>query len=251
MKGYKALAIACSLVLVVLVSVAAYTGFSSIRIDATSEDTYLIDAYNSSGTQKFDVDTSGNTTIEGTLAVTGAITASGGISSTQTSTIFIPIGGMHIYDGNGAIDITKSTAPGLEMDDSFEALVWADGETTPAIVTFRVPDDYSSGGVFKLFCTESVSTTRNYVDFQVFYNRSNSPIDSAGIDQCPVALAGSGGTTTPSMVTLTPSTDLSGLAAGDWVTFIFWRDDSATYAATGDLEVRGGVVFSYTGTVLP
>jgi hypothetical protein len=111
------------------------------------------------------------------------------------------------------------------------------------MITFRVPYDYSSGGAFRLICTESDSTTPNQVDFDVYVNRDGRAADSSATDQTPVALAGT--TATPDVITLTPATDLTGLAAGDWITVRIWRDDTAT--GTGDLEVKG-VEFFYTAT---
>jgi hypothetical protein len=143
------------------------------------------------------------------------------------------------------VKVTTAGIPGLEIDDVLPNIVWADGETSPVLVTFRVPTDYSSGGAFRLMCTESVSTTPNRVDFDVYVNRNGRAAASSASDQTPVVLAGT--TSTPSVITLTPGTDFVSLAAGDWVTIRIWRDDNAVYGATGDLEVKG-VEFFYTAS---
>jgi hypothetical protein len=109
------------------------------------------------------------------------------------------------------------------------------------LTTFRIPVDYASGGAFRLFCTESDSTTPNQVDFDVYVNSNGVAADAAATGQTPVALAGT--TATTSVVTLTPATDFAALAAGYWVTLRIWRDDTAE--GTGDLEVKG-VDFYYT-----
>jgi hypothetical protein len=152
----------------------------------------------------------------------------------------LPLMGFILSDSS---PVTATTAPGIEVDDSIPNIVWADGEVTPVMITFRIPSDYSSGGAFRLICTESNSTTPNQVDFDVFVNRDGVAVDSSGNDQTPVALAGT--TSTPDVVTLTPATDFAALAAGDWVTLRIWRDNVAT--GTGDLEVKG-VEFFYTAS---
>lgn len=144
------------------------------------------------------------------------------------------------FSTNGA-DITSSTAPGLEVDDLVPAVVWADGETTPAQITFVVPPDYGSTPTFKVFATESDSTTPNEVDFSVYVNADGLAADSSATNQTPVALDGV--TSTGTMITLTVATDFASLTAGQVVTLNIWRDDTA--AGTGDLEVKA-VVFRYS-----
>ena len=151
---------------------------------------------------------------------------------------------VNAYDASPVV-VTTTGLPGLEIDDVLPGIVWADGEASPVLVTFRVPSDYSSGGAFRLVCSESVSTTPNRVDFDVYVNRNGRAAASSASNQTPVALAGT--TSTPSVITLTPGTDFVSLAAGDWVTIRIWRDDDAAFGATGDLEVKG-VEFFYTAS---
>jgi len=139
--------------------------------------------------------------------------------------------------------ITASTNPGWAIGSSYPMLVWADGETTPVLTTFRIPSDYASGGLFKVLATESAASTDNQIDFDVYINKDGQAYDSAATGQTPVEIAAV--TTTPDEVTLTVATDFASLAAGDWVTLRIWRDDTAT--GTADMQVRG-VAFYYTAT---
>lgn len=182
-----------------------------------------------------DVESGATLSIPGTLAVTGTFTNS------RERGFTLPLTGF-VFENTGA-PLSTSTTPGLEVDDAIPNIVWADGETSAVMITFRVPYDYSSGGAFRVFATESDSTTPNQIDFDVYVNRAGSAIDSAATGQTPVAL--NQATSTPSVVTLTPATDFASLAAGDWVTLRIWRDDVA--AGTGDLEVKG-VEFFYTAS---
>jgi len=91
--------------------------------------------------------------------------------------------------------------------------------------------------------TESDSTTPNQVDFAVYVNADGVAIDASESNQTPVALDQA--TSTPSVITLTVSTDFASLAAGNRVTLRLWRDNVAT--GTGHLEIRD-VVFYYTAT---
>lgn len=177
--------------------------------------------------------------VGGDLTVTGTLTP-GTLSYSRERSFVLPLTGFITSAGDA---VTASTAPGLEVDDSIPAIVWADGETTPVMTTFRIPADYSSGGAFRVLATESNSTTPNQVDFDVYVNADGTASDSSATGQTPVALAGT--TSTPDVITLTPATDFSSLAAGQWVTIRIWRDDTAT--GTGDLEIKG-VEFFYTAT---
>ncbi len=146
---------------------------------------------------------------------------------------------MGFVQSNGSA-LSSSSAPGIEIDNVLPNVVWSDGEATPIMISFRVPNDYASGGAFKVLATESDSTTPNEIDFDVYVNKDGQAADAAATGQTPVALAGT--TSTPDEVTLTVATDFDNLAAGDWVTLRIWRDDTAT--GTGDLEVKG-VTFYY------
>ena len=133
--------------------------------------------------------------------------------------------------------LSATSVPNLASGNSVVCAEWADGETTGVQVTFRVPADYSSGGAFRLLCDSDAETTPTQVDFSVLVNTSGTTWDTSSSNQTPVALSGhpSYGPGTPEMVTLSVSTDFSSLAAGDVVTFNFWRDDTAV--GTDSLEV--------------
>lgn len=167
-------------------------------------------------------------------------TITGTLTHSRERSFGLPLMGFILSDSS---PVTASTAPGIEVDDSIPNIVWADGETTPVMITFRIPSDYSSGGAFRLICTESDSTTPNQVDFDVYINKDGVAADSSATGQTPVALAGTA--STPDVVTLTPATDQASFSAGAWVTLRMWRDNVAT--GTGDLEVKG-VEFFYTAS---
>jgi hypothetical protein len=134
---------------------------------------------------------------------------------------------------NTAAPLSTSSTPGLEIDNVIPNINWADGETSAVQVTFRVPDDYLSGGDFRLLCDSSNASTPEKVDFDVYVNTSGSTWDAAATNQTPVALTLSAGS--PETVTLTVATDFSSLVAGKYVTLRLWRDNVST--GTGDLEV--------------
>ncbi len=135
-----------------------------------------------------------------------------------------------------AIDIDIDSSPGYETDNAIPSIVWADGETSKIMVTFRVPPGYSSSGAFRAFCDQSAYTsTHCQVDFEVYVNSDGSSFDSSATDQTAVALTKDNGT--PELVTLTPATDFSSLSAGDVVTIKLWRNDTYPSDSTGDLEL--------------
>ena len=188
--------------------------------------------------------------VYGTVEVDGVLYADGGVSDVTGGVTGTEIADVERYIQLPLTSFTKTDAlittssePNLEVDDVIFNLVWADGETSPAMAVFRVPSDYSSGGAFKVIGTESADNTDNQVDFDVYVNTSGSAADAAATDQTPVELACD--ESTPAEITLTVATDFSSLAAGDWVLVRIWRDDTAD--GTADLEVKG-VAFYYTAT---
>jgi len=192
-----------------------------------------------------EVEFDGNVEFDSTVDFTDAtITATGLITATHIADVVryfqLPLTGFITSD---PLVITSTTNPGFSIQSSYPSLDWADGETTPALITFRVPSDYASGGLFKVLATESAASTDNEIDFDVYINKSGQGYDSSATGQTPVAIAAD--TTTPAEVTLTPATDFASLAAGDWITLRIWRDDTAI--GTADMQVRG-VAFYYTAT---
>ena len=153
----------------------------------------------------------------------------------QSSTAFNKAIGFNVMDFSldDGIEITAATAPGLEEDNVAPAIVWADGETTPVMVPFRVPADYTSGGAFRVCLDGSGTSTKNQVDFDVYVTTPGAAWDSSATNQTPVARTEASGS--PEMVALTVATDFASLAAGDIVVLRLWRDDVAD--GTDDMEL--------------
>ena len=137
--------------------------------------------------------------------------------------------------GNGGP--TVNTQPGLEIDNTFVDLVWADGETSYAQVTFKIPADYVSGGGFRVIVDTDGDTSDEAVDFEVYTNAAGNVLAWADdhVNEAHVynstAQAGSPGT-----VTLTPTNTL---AANDLCTLNIWRHNGTVTPGSGtnDLEV--------------
>ncbi len=213
---------------------------SALAADAT----YGPKVYHKQGGDEEVVADGGTITVESGGTIT--VESGGTFAHARERSFSLPLTGfVNAHDASPLV-VTTTGLPGLQVDDYIPNIVWtAAGYASPVSVTFRVPSDYSSGGAFRVISTESVSTTPNRVDFDVYVNRSGRAVDASASNQTPVALAGT--TSTPSVVTLTPATDFAALAAGDWVTIRIWRDNDAAFGATGDLEVKG-VEFFYTAS---
>ena len=220
--------------LVVGVSYAGVTNLDGIRLKATGEETYQVEVQNSSGTRVFSVDSSGNAYVAGTL------------TATVTRSVPLPIMGFLIQETSSTVTpITSSSTTTpiyATVSNNVPLLRFMTGYTTQVIMTFRIPDDYSSGGAFKVMANQSGTTTACTIDFDVYVNAAGSTMDSAATDQTAGTLTYAG--TTPSQVTLTPATDFASLAAGQWVTLRLWK---GTTTGTDDLQV-GNVSFFYTAT---
>jgi len=133
-----------------------------------------------------------------------------------------------------------ASKPGLEIDNNMLALVWADGETSYAQVTFRVPADYASGGAFRILTDQSNDLSKCEIDFEVWVQSAvgddATAWSVAHTDETRVARTHTGGGS-PEEVTLTPTNTIT---ANDIVTLNFWRSDADTGTnanATADLEV--------------
>jgi len=141
----------------------------------------------------------------------------------------------------GGVTLTGSTTPKLATNNAQTSIVWVDGDLDPIEQTFRVPADYNSDGAFRVLADLSTQATDGQIDFDVYIQDISAAgaWDSSVTDQTPVAVKndGSGGAYdvgSPELVTLTPATDFTGLAAGDYVTVRMWRRDTSF---TPDLEV--------------
>lgn len=178
--------------------------------------------------------------VDGTGYFDGAVTVTGTLTATTTRNISFPLTGILIDTDDQITTTGISTAPGLELDDVKVKLVWADGELTKKQVTFHIPDDYSSGGNFELFCTRSGTGDPPSVDFEqlVALNLTAAPTAVEAQDAVELDI---NYTSSPQQVTLTPAAQT--YAAGMRVTFNYWRDNTDT--SGDDLEVENAI-FTYT-----
>lgn len=133
--------------------------------------------------------------------------------------------------GSGA-NMTTSSTPAFENVNNINAIKWASGVATPVMATFKVPNDYLSGGAFRVFADQSNTSTKCGIGFSVYVNSSGTAWDSAVTTQTPVVLTGTSGT--PVALVLSVATDFATLAAGKEVTVLLWRD--GTGSPTADLE---------------
>jgi hypothetical protein len=162
-----------------------------------------------------------------------------------TRSINIPIQDFSITGSSAYAPLTASTAPGLEMDNLIPDIVWADGETTKAVVSFQLPATYVGENVgdltFNLLCDQSTaSSTTSYVDFDIYINTNGAGNwDAAAVNNTATALTLTAGSTQKVTLTL-GAVETAALNPGDWITLEIWRDDTAT--GTADLEVYGVTV---------
>jgi hypothetical protein len=223
------------LLICVTLAWAGVTNFNAIRIDSLSEDTYQLSIYNSAGTRVFSVDSSGNVYIAGTT------------TASAIRTINLPIAAF--FTATGTITtISSSSSPSLVLNDALPSFEWSSAQRANAYqvaTTFRVPSNYSAGGIFKVLTSQSGTSTPCKVGFDVYINKDATAYDAAVTTQSPVSIAGSN--TSNSVVTLTVSTDFNSLTAGDWVTLRIWGYSSGTGDSTDKLRVKG-VEFYYTAT---
>lgn len=134
--------------------------------------------------------------------------------------------------------LTQSTDPHLfKKSTAAGAFIrWLDNITSPIQKRFRVPADYVSGGSFKLMLGRSGNTSSiPAIDYQVFVDKDSVAYDAAATDQTAVAIGTAIASGSPIEKTLTVTTDLASLVAGDLVTVEFWRDNVNT--STEDLEL--------------
>ena len=192
---------------------------------------------------------------------TGQITTAAG--EAPTDYVNLPIathtasGGLVNTTTNGVFSSSRPVASGpvIELQNGVPVLVWnhfQPGEIVvhdeasskrKAIVTFRVPANYSSTPVLTLFASSenSATLTTPKVDYEIFINGDGDTEDVAAFDNEPIALAGVA--STPDEVILTIATvDIAAIASGKWLTVKYWR--SQLQESTYKLRSRG-LVFSY------
>lgn len=115
--------------------------------------------------------------------------------------------------------VTAATEPGSVIANNVPAFEWAQGETAKVGTTFRVPEDYVSGGKFICSFSLDAASSDTTVDFEIYVNVDGSAYDAATTNQTPVAMTNT--TANNVALTLTPATDT--FAAGNFVTFNVWR----------------------------
>ena len=138
--------------------------------------------------------------------------------------------------GNGVLSVaplTEATSPNFDLQNGVVCLVWDDGDTSYAQTTFKVPQDYISGGIFKVFVDYNTGADNPEIYHQVYVNSDGTTWDAAVTQQGGTDPAGTAGT--PELVTLEVTTDFDSLAANDVVTFAICRSDDE--ASTADLEL--------------
>jgi hypothetical protein len=137
--------------------------------------------------------------------------------------------------------LTASTQPGLELDNGRTSIVWADGETTPVQVSFKVPYGYASGGNFYILASSSAQSDGTCgIGWGIYDNTVGSAWDTTRWNGTPATVEG---TATPDLVSLTATAFGTAISAGDEITIDIWRWDGNTSdgqsTGTGDLEIYG------------
>lgn len=135
--------------------------------------------------------------------------------------------------GTTVVPLTASSLPRLSVDNNLIAIEWDDGDESYAQVTFKVPDDYLSGGVFKILTDYDSGADNPPIHFRVYVNADGTAWDAATTAQTAVDPAGTAGT--PELSILTVATDFASLAAGNIVTLQIARSNQDS--STADLEV--------------
>lgn len=176
-------------------------------------DNWGLQVLNSAGQQVFAIDGNGNATIPVVRMVPLVMNAFTTVSLDDTT----------MYGQMGA-----SNALAFSINASMPGVAWIAGNyTSPASVTFRVPDDYASGGSFRVLTTQSAAGGVNAMKFDVLaLPGSLSPQTGQGwatrTAQAAVSLTNYQ-STSPYAITLTPVTDFANLTGGRFVTFRIWR----------------------------
>lgn len=210
---------------------AGVTNFDAIKLIAKSADTYQIEVDNSSGTRVFSVDSSGNVYMAGT------------VTNSRTRPVPLPLAG---FTMTGAVPTTlgATTSPTLTHYNGIPAIIPGASVTTPILQTFRVPTDYSSGGIFRVLC--SADTSASTVNFDVLINRSGRARTTvAASTYTAQTITQKEGTMT--VVDLTMDSVNDAVVAGDWVTVRIWTPAAAGVTA-GSLVRFYAVDFYYTAT---
>ncbi len=148
---------------------------------------------------------------------------------------FLPADFIAVASGGGSTLIipTASTWPQLQLQNNVIALVWGDGNESYAQVTFKVPDDYLSGGAFRIFTDYNSGSDHPQINYRVRVNSDGVAWDTGSTVQSAVDPGGTAGL--PELTNLPLTTDFDSLAAGEIVTFEFVRSDQEA-GVTASLE---------------
>lgn len=163
-----------------------------------------------------------------------------GASMLTNRTRYVQLGSApnFVLETSGLV-LTGATNPIAAKVNNTPVISWVQGDTAKVSTTFRVPQDYVSGGAFICGFSLAAASTDTTVDFEVYVNSSGAAFDAATTDQTPVAK--SNNTTQVQDLTLTVATDT--FAAGNIVTFNVWR---AAGTGGGSTLSMYNCAFSYT-----
>ncbi len=135
--------------------------------------------------------------------------------------------------GTTIIPLTASSWPQLQVNNAIVSIVWSDEQETYAQVTFKVPDDYLSGGAFRIFTDYDSGSDHPQIQYYVYLNQDDETWDANVTAQTPVDPAGTAGK--PELTNLPITTDFDSLAAGDVITLGISRSDQEA-GVTAELE---------------
>jgi len=157
-----------------------------------------------------------------------------GVTLAQNKSLRLPLMSFVISDDDGAVigPITASTAPNLAYGNKAPHIIWADGELSYASIIFTVPEDYASGGAFRVLADETADgNSPCAIDFNVYNKTPGSAWDTTTTNQSIVLLTEAAGT--PELMSLAVTTDFAALATGDYVVLEIWREDTTQDTASG------------------
>ena len=206
---------------------AGVTNFDSVTVQPESSDTYGLRVNNSSGTRIWSIAKTNGPVKSLPIPIMGFSVI--GATSTNVSPITVFTGGS-VATGANALRLYQENTyyPGIR---------WYCCIVTPVYVTFRAPDNYRTGGTFKVLCYQSALNTAISADMLVNTPSSTSSWSSTFGSQSVVTVS-TANVVSPFAVTLAPG---GTIAAGDWVTLRLWRSSNSS---TGTLSVLG-VEFYY------
>jgi len=169
--------------------------------------------------------------------VTGTLISS---TSTVIRSIPLPVLGFALSDGNLLARTMSRVGFYITPSTSYVPSLVFPEKSSPVTSDFRVPDNYSSGGYFKLMAYQSGNSGLCRVGFDYRVNSNGSALATTATTQPEFALAHAG--PTPTQVVLTPT---MALVAGQIVNLRLWL--GATSTGTDTLHVFD-TTFIYTST---